>query len=59
MKEKTTTEAELRDLTSTTLETMWTKELEILESKYNLYKIRRETIQSSGQQNKKRAITKK
>jgi DNA topoisomerase-2 len=58
MKEKANTEAELRELKSTTLETMWTKELEILESKYNLYKIRRETIQNSGQQ-KKLSIKKK
>jgi chaperonin cofactor prefoldin len=56
MKEKTTTETELRELKSTTLETMWTKELDNLETKYTLYKIRRETIQNSG---KKLAIKKK
>jgi DNA topoisomerase-2 len=59
MKEKATTENELRDLKATSLETMWTKELEHLEAKYDLYKVRRETIQSSGQPKKKLAIKKK
>ena len=56
MKEKATTETELRDLKATTLEAMWTKELDALESKYDLYKIRRETIQKSGEPKKKLAI---
>jgi DNA topoisomerase-2 len=46
MKEKADTEAELAVLRATTLETMWLSELETLEKEYDLYKKKRETIQS-------------
>ena len=46
MKEKADTEAELATLRATTLETMWLGELAKLETEYDLYKKKRETIQS-------------
>ena len=46
MKEKADTEAELATLRATTLETMWLGELGTLESAYDTYKKKRETIQS-------------
>jgi len=61
MKEKADTEEELVILRTTTLETMWLGELTKLETEYDLYKKKRETIQSgqsvSGE--KKKILKKK
>jgi DNA topoisomerase-2 len=46
MKEKTTAERDLAELKATTLEKMWLNELEILDVHYDIYKGRREKIQS-------------
>jgi DNA topoisomerase-2 len=48
LKEKADTEAELGILKSTSLEKMWLGELEHLENQYNIYKAKREFIQSGG-----------
>ena len=48
LKEKADTEAELGILKSTSLEKMWLGELEHLENQYNIYKAKRELIQSGG-----------
>jgi DNA topoisomerase-2 len=47
MKEKTTAEKDLAALKATTLEKMWLNELEILDVHYDIYKSRREKIQSA------------
>ena len=59
MKEKADTEAELATLRATTLETMWLGELGTLESAYDTYKKKRETIQSgksTGSNDKKKTM---
>ena len=59
MKEKADTEAELATLRATTLETMWLGELDTLESAYDTYKKKRETIQSgksTGSSDKKKMM---
>jgi DNA topoisomerase-2 len=48
MKEKADTEMELACLRATTLETMWSNELNALESEYDNYKKKREVIQSGN-----------
>ena len=48
MKEKTDTEAELAVLKATTLEAMWSTELAVLDTQYDLYKQKREKIQAGG-----------
>ena len=62
MKEKTETETALDILKKTTLEQMWLKELELLETNYLVYKKQREMIQQgegSNGEKKKLKITKK
>jgi DNA topoisomerase-2 len=59
MKEKTTTEMELSALKAKSLETMWLNELDLLETKYDMYKAKRELIQTTNKPNKKLAIKKK
>jgi len=59
MKEKTTTEMELAALKAKSLETMWLNELDLLEIKYDIYKAKREVIQTTNKPNKKLAIKKK
>jgi DNA topoisomerase-2 len=50
LREKTDTQAELEMLLATTLETIWLKELEVLEEKYDAYKIQRERVlQKAGE----------
>ena len=46
MKEKADTETELEILRTTSLKTMWLRELDILETEYDNYKKKRETIQA-------------
>ena len=53
MKEKATTEQELSSLKSTTLEQMWSQELNSLEREYTTYKAKREVIQAGGKTNNK------
>jgi DNA topoisomerase-2 len=48
MKEKSDTENDLTALKATTLETMWLSELDTLEKEYDVYKKKRETIQSGS-----------
>jgi len=48
MKEKENTEIELNALKSKTLQKMWLDELNLLETEYNIYKLKREKIQSGG-----------
>jgi DNA topoisomerase-2 len=48
LKEKADTEAELKLLRETTLERMWLNELETLDKEYDVYKSKREKIQSGG-----------
>jgi hypothetical protein len=48
MKEKENTEIELNALKSKTLQKMWLDELNLLETEYNVYKLKREKIQSGG-----------
>jgi DNA topoisomerase-2 len=48
MKEKNTTEQELSILKSTSIETIWLKELQTLEQEYDKYKLKREQIQSGS-----------
>ena len=57
MKEKTDTDIELSKLRKTSLEKMWSGELNTLRSQYIIYKQKRETIQLGQSGNKK--ITKK
>jgi len=61
MKEKADTETELATLKATTLETMWLRELETLETEYDTYKKKRETIQAGqpGSNEKKKVMKKK
>ena len=62
MKEKADTESELAALRATTLETMWLGELAKLETEYDVYKKKRETIQmgkSSGPGDKKKMVIKR
>jgi DNA topoisomerase-2 len=47
-KEKATLEAELAELRAMSLEAIWLKELNILETHYDIYKAKREVIQSAG-----------
>jgi DNA topoisomerase-2 len=48
MKEKANAEKELADLKATSLEKMWLNELDILEANYDMYKAKRELIQSAS-----------
>jgi DNA topoisomerase-2 len=48
MKEKSTAEKDLAALKATTLEKMWLNELDILDVHYDIYKNRREKIQSGA-----------
>ena len=48
MKEKQETETELAVLKGTSVEKMWVRELETLEHEYDVYKVKRERIQSGG-----------
>jgi len=60
MKEKADTEMELSQLKGTTLEKMWSKELDELEKQYDIYKKKRETIQAgSNSVEKKKMVIKK
>jgi len=57
MKEKSAAEAELTTLKATTLEKMWLNELGILEVHYDIYKSRREKIQSASAKPPAKKIT--
>ena len=61
MKEKADTEMELSELKGTTLEKMWSTELDELEKQYDIYKKKREQIQagSIGVEKKKLVVKKK
>jgi len=60
IKEKADTEMELAELKGTTLEKMWSKELDELEKQYDIYKKKRETIQAgSNTIEKKKMVIKK
>jgi DNA topoisomerase-2 len=61
MKEKADTEMELSQLKGTTLEKMWSMELDELEKQYDIYKKKREQIQagSIGVEKKKLVVKKK
>jgi len=62
MKEKTDTELELSELKRTTLEKMWSKELDELEKQYDIYKKKRQQIQSGSaieKTEKKKMVIKK
>ena len=60
MKEKADTEMELAELKGTTLEKMWSKELDELEKQYDIYKKKREVIQAgSNSIEKKKMVIKK
>jgi DNA topoisomerase-2 len=61
MKEKADTETELEMLKATTLETMWLNELNNLEKEYDIYKKKREVIQTGERttNEKKRVLKKK
>ena len=48
MKEKEETETELNLLKGTSVEKMWVRELEILEHEYDVYKVKRQRIQSDN-----------
>ena len=48
MKEKQETETELAVLKGTSVEKMWVRELETLEHEYDVYKVKRERIQSGS-----------
>jgi DNA topoisomerase-2 len=58
MKEKETTEKELAALKSTTLEQMWSHELNLLEREYSVYKTKRETIQAGSATVKPKVVKK-
>jgi hypothetical protein len=47
-KEQTALQSELAELRAMTLETIWLNELNVLETHYDIYKGRRETIQSAS-----------
>jgi DNA topoisomerase-2 len=60
MKEKADTETELAILRATTLETMWLNELDSLEKEYDIYKKKREVIQTGERTtNEKKKVLKK
>ena len=60
MKEEADTKMELETLKATTLEQMWSTELNVLDAQYDLYKKKREAIQSgNATQPKKLTIKKK
>jgi hypothetical protein len=59
MKEKADTEMELAELKGTTLEKMWSRELDELEKHYDIYKKKRETIQAGSSVEKKKMVIKK
>jgi DNA topoisomerase-2 len=61
MKEKADTEMELSELKGTSLEKMWSMELDELEKQYDIYKKKREQIQagSIGVEKKKLVVKKK
>jgi hypothetical protein len=60
MKEKADTETELAILRATTLETMWLNELDNLEKEYDIYKKKREVIQTGERTtNEKKKVLKK
>jgi pseudouridine-5'-phosphate glycosidase len=48
MKEKEETETELTVLKGTSVEKIWVRELETLEHEYDVYKVKRERIQSGS-----------
>ena len=48
LKEKADAEHELAQLRATTCEQMWLRELDVLDREYDVYKIKREQIQSGG-----------
>ena len=48
MKEKETTEKDIEILTKTSVETIWSRELSMLDKEYDKYKLLREKIQISG-----------
>jgi DNA gyrase/topoisomerase IV subunit A len=59
-KEQTALQSELTELRAMTLETIWLNELNVLETQYDIYKARREAIQSAAKVvPKKIKITKK
>ena len=65
MKEKENTEKDIEVLTKTSLQTIWSRELNTLEKEYDKYKLIREKIQTTGstgtvkKTNKKIRIVKK
>lgn len=59
MKEKTTTESSIDTLMKTKVETIWTRELNTLETEYDKYKIQREKIQAGDGKTKVKATTTK
>jgi DNA topoisomerase-2 len=60
MKDKADTETELAILKATTLETMWLNELDSLEKEYDIYKKKREVIQTGERTtNEKKKVLKK
>ena len=59
MKEKSNSEKELSDLNATTLEQMWLNELNVLEEQYDVYKEKRELIQSASKSAPKKLSIKK
>jgi DNA gyrase/topoisomerase IV subunit B len=60
MKEKADTEMELSELKGTSLEKMWSKELDELEKQYDVYKKKREQIQAGSiSVEKKKVVIKK
>ena len=65
MKEKENTEKDIEVLTKTSLQTIWSRELNTLEKEYDKYKLIREKIQTTGstgtvkKTNKKIKIVKK
>jgi hypothetical protein len=48
LKEKADAEQELAQLRATTCEQMWLRELDVLDREYDVYKRKREQIQSGG-----------
>jgi DNA topoisomerase II len=60
MKEKVDTEMELSELKGTSLEKMWSRELDELEKQYDIYKKKREQIQAGSiSVEKKKVVVKK
>ena len=59
MNEKATTEANIDTLMKTKVETIWTKELNTLETEYDKYKLQREKIQAGDGKTKVKTTTTK